>query len=67
MHSIHPHISITSKTEKLDVCETQIPLAATTQKSGKISKSYILTPHNPQGHVMLVKGEQPIDELTVQV
>ena len=32
----------------------------------KISKSYILTPH-PQGHVMSVKCEQPLDELTVQV
>ena len=33
----------------------------------KISKSYILTPPNPQGHVMSVKCEQPLDELTVQV
>ena len=33
----------------------------------KISKSYILTPPHPQGHVMSVKCEQPIDELTVQV
>ena len=34
----------------------------------KISKSYILTPPaRPQGHVMSVKCEEPIDELTVQV
>ena len=33
----------------------------------KISKSYILTPPHPQGHVMWVKCEEPIDELTVQV
>ena len=33
----------------------------------KISKSYILTPPHPQGHVMSVKCEQPLDELTVQV
>ena len=40
------------------------------QQSGnmaKISESYILTPPHPQGHVMLVKCEEPIDELTVQV
>ena len=40
------------------------------QQSGnmaKISKSYILTPPHPQGHVMSVKCEEPIDELTVQV
>ena len=33
----------------------------------KISKSYILTPPHPQGRVMSVKCEEPIDELTVQV
>ena len=33
----------------------------------KISKSYILTPPHPQGHMMSVKCEEPIDELTVQV
>ena len=33
----------------------------------KISKSYILTPPDPQGRVMSVKCEQPLDELTVQV
>ena len=37
------------------------------QKYGKISKSQILTPSHPQGHVMSVKCEQPLDELTVQV
>ena len=33
----------------------------------KISKSYILTPPNPQGYVMSMKCEEPIDELTAQV
>ena len=33
----------------------------------KISKSYILTLPHPPGHVMSVKFEEPIDELTVQV
>ena len=33
----------------------------------KISKFYILTLPHPQGHVMSVKCEQPLDELTVQV
>ena len=33
----------------------------------KISKSYILTTPHPQGHVMSVKCEEPVDELTVQV
>ena len=33
----------------------------------KISKSYILTPPHSEGHVMSVKCEEPIDELTVQV
>ena len=33
---------------------------------GKISKSQILTPPNPQGHGMSVKCEKQLDELTVQ-
>ena len=37
------------------------------QTMAKISKSYILTLPHPQGHVMSVKCEQPLDELTVQV
>ena len=37
------------------------------QNTAKISKSYILTPPHPQMHVMSVKCEEPIDELTVQV
>ena len=37
------------------------------QNMAKISKSYILTPPHPKGHVMSVKCEEPIDELTVQV
>ena len=34
------------------------------QNMAKSQKSYIFTP--PQGHVMLVKSEEPLDELTVQ-
>ena len=33
----------------------------------KISMSYILTTPHPLGHVSLLKYEQPLDELTVQV
>ena len=44
-----------------------MPPAATKSKYGKISKSQILTPPHPQGRVMSVKCEQPLDELTVQV
>ena len=44
-----------------------MPPAATKSNMGKISKSYISTPPHPQGHVMSVKCEEPIDELTVQV
>ena len=44
-----------------------MPPAATKSKYGKIPKSQILTTPHPQGHVMLVKCEQPLDELTVQV
>ena len=33
----------------------------------KISKSYILTPPHPQGCVMSMKSEQPIDEHTVKI
>ena len=46
------------------------PLLFTVQQSRnmpKIFKSYILTPPHPQGHVMSVTCEEPIDELTVQV
>ena len=43
-----------------------MPPAATKSKYGKIPKSKILTPPHSQGHVMLVKYEQPLDELTVQ-
>ena len=42
-----------------------MPPAATKSKYGKISKSQILTP--PQGHVMSVRCDQPLDELTVHV
>ena len=44
-----------------------MPPAATKSNMANISKSYILTPPRPQGHVMSVKCEEPIDELTVQV
>ena len=47
------------------VWETRVPMTATKLKSGKISESYIW-PH-PQEHVMSVKCEQFLDELTVQV
>ena len=43
------------------------PRRQQSQTMAKISKSYILTPPHPQGHVMSVKCEQPLDELTVQV
>ena len=43
------------------------PRRQQSQTMEKFSKSYILTPPHPQGHVMSVKCEQPIDELTVQV
>ena len=42
------------------------PRRQQSQTMAKISKSYILTPPHPQGHVMSVKCEQPLDELTVQ-
>ena len=43
------------------------PRQQQSQNMAKISKSYILTPPHSHGHVMLVKCEQPIDELTVQI
>ena len=43
------------------------PRRQQSQNMAKISKSYILTPPHPQGHVMSVKCEEHIDELTVQV
>ena len=43
------------------------PWRQQSQNMAKISKSYILTPPHPQGQVMSVKCEEPIDELTVQV
>ena len=44
-----------------------MPSAATKSKYCKISKSQILIPPHPQGNVMSVKCEKPLDELTVQV
>ena len=43
------------------------PRRQQSQNMAKIYQSYILTPPHPQGHVMSVKCEEPIDELTVQV
>ena len=43
------------------------PRRQQSRNMAKISKSYILTPPHPQGHMMSVKCEQPIHELTVQV
>ena len=40
------------------------PRQQQSQTMAKISKSYILTLHHPQGHVMSVKCEQPLAELT---
>ena len=42
-------------------------LTAIKSKSGKISEFYILTLPHPQGHVMSVKCEQPLDGLAVKV
>ena len=44
-----------------------MPRRQQSQNMATISKSYILTPHHPQGHGMSVKCAEPIDELTVQV
>ena len=54
---------------KLDMClwNTDAPSGKKAKIWQKIFKSYILTPPHPQGHVMSVKCEEPIDELTVQV
>ena len=53
---------------QLDMCLWNMDApAATKSKYGKISKSQILTPPHPWGHVMSVKCEQALDELTVQV
>ena len=41
--------------------------AATKSTYDNISKSKILTPSRPQGYVISLKCEQPLDELTVQV
>ena len=47
--------------------KTRMTPAATKWKYGKISKSYIMSQSHPQGHVMSVKCEQALDELTIQV
>ena len=43
------------------------PAATKSNNMAKISKSYILTSFHPKEHVMSVKCEEPIDELTVHV
>ena len=45
---------------------TDAPLRQKSPIIAKITKSYILHPPHPQGHVMSVKCEEPVDELTVQ-
>ena len=50
---------------KTCVCETQMPPVATKSKYDKKVLHFDLAP--PQGHVMSVKCEEPIEELTVQV
>ena len=40
------------------------PRRQQSRNMAKISKSYILTPPHPQGHVMSVKCEEPIDDGT---
>ena len=44
-----------------------MPPAAQSHNMAKSLKSQILTPPHPQGRVISVKCEQPLDELTVQV
>ena len=60
-------IGPTSRMYEKCVCETRMPPVATNVKSGKISKSHIFIPPQPQGHVMEGKCERPLDEHTVQV
>ena len=43
------------------------PRRQQSQTMAKISKSYILTPPHPQGHLMSLNSEHPLDELTFQV
>ena len=43
------------------------PLRQQSRNMAKISKSYILTLTHPKGHVISVKCEQSLDELTFQV
>ena len=54
---------------QLDMClwNTDAPGSNKVKLRQKIFKSYFFTPPNPQGQVMSVKCEEPIDELTVQV
>ena len=49
------------------VFETRMPPAATKSKYGKNLEVLHFNQPRPQGHVMSVKCEEPIDELTVQV
>ena len=64
--SVHPSVCPSVTTRHVFV-KHGCPRRQQSRNMAKISKSYILTPPHPQGHVMSVKCEQPIDELTVQV
>ena len=66
--NINPiHFQSQSLCEKNVFVKHRCPRWQQSQTMANISKSYILTPPHPQGHVMSVKCEQPLDELKVQV
>ena len=60
-------VSVPSKKTRHVFVKHGCPRRQQSQIMAKISKSYILTQPHPHGHVMSVKCEEPIDELTVQV
>ena len=66
LQSFFLYLCEVSKTRHVFV-KNGCPRRQQSQNTAKISKSYILTPPNPQGQVMSEKCEEPIDELTVQV
>ena len=53
--------------KKQDMCLHGCPRWQQSQNMEKISKSNILTQPHPQGHVMSLKCEEPIDEATVRL
>ena len=67
MESKYTTLVIKSTINKTFVCETRMLPATTKSKHGKISKAQILTLPLPQGHMMTVKCNKPLDELIVQV